>query len=285
MGRDTITLADFDREFRQAVARVVNAQGIPFSDDVLAEFTGARGDFLKQLVRDRVIYQLAQAAFKPDPAAIDRQVSEARADFEDDAAFAEALGQAGYTDEAALRAGLERQSVVNQYLENLQGRFRFSDTVVAGFYNLNRASFASGGEACVKHILVPTRAEADAVVTALGSGQDFATLAKAQSQDPGSAAQGGDLGCLAQGDTVAPFDEASFKGPLNQPQVVQTEYGWHVLIVSSRKPAGTLPLAEAAPLIRERLARDAAQKYLDAQVARVKTETFPAVVTVPTGDK
>ena len=69
---------------------------------------------------------------------------------------------------------------------------------------------------------------------------DFAALAKDKSQDPGSAAEGGDLGCISPGETVEPFDRTSFAAPLNQPQLVQSEYGWHVLVTTRRTDAGVV---------------------------------------------
>ncbi|AAF10636.1 peptidyl-prolyl cis-trans isomerase [Deinococcus radiodurans R1 = ATCC 13939 = DSM 20539] len=280
VGNQTLTLADFDRSFRVAVAGVVNAQGLPLSDDLLAEFASSRPEYLKQFVREQALTQLARASVKPDAAAIDAQLAQARAGFGSDADFQQALTQTGYGSADDLRAGLERQAVIAPYLQSVQKRFTFGDAIVNGYYNLHRDAFTRDAEACVKHILVATEAEAKTIVTDLSAGKDFAAVAKAKSQDPGSAAEGGDLGCIAPGDTVAAFDKASFSGPLNQPQVVQTEYGWHVLTVSRRSAAGLLPLTEAAPLIREQLSREAAQKYLDAQIARIKVETFPDVVKV-----
>ncbi|PTA69712.1 peptidylprolyl isomerase [Deinococcus arcticus] len=281
VGTETFTLADFDRAFRLAAARVVNAQGIPFENSYLAEFAGARADYLKQYVRDRAVYQLARAAGnKVDAATLDRQLQEARADFESDADFAEALTATGYASADDLRAELERQGIVGAYLQGIQKRFTFGDAVVAGYYNLNKPRFTREAEACVKHILVPTQAEAQAIAKDLAGGADFAKIASDKSQDPGSAAQGGDLGCFGQGEMVETFDKASFAGPVNQVQTVQSQFGWHVLVVTKRTPAGLVPLAEAAPLIREQLAREAAQKYLDAQVAKISAESFPDRVTV-----
>ena len=280
VGTQSFTLADFDRAFRVAVAGVVNAQGLPLSDELLTEFAAGRADYLKQFVREQALLQLARASVKPDAAAVDAQLAQARAGFPSDEAFGQALTQTGYGSEADLRASLERQATITPYLQSVQKRFNFGDAVVAGYYNLHRDAFTRSAEACVKHILVSGEAEARTIVTDLGAGKDFAAIAREKSQDPGSAAEGGDLGCIAPGDTVAAFDQASFSGPLNQPQVVQTEYGWHVLTVSRRSAAGLLPLSEAAPLIREQLAREAAQKYLDAQIARIKVETFPDVVKV-----
>ncbi|GGR85333.1 peptidylprolyl isomerase [Deinococcus sedimenti] len=280
VGTMTYTLADYEKAFRFAIARVLNGQGIGYGEEYLTEFASARPDFLKQFVRDRALDQLARASGQVDAALIDTQMQEARADFETDAEFLDALRATGYTSADELRAELERRALVSAYLEKVQGRFTFGDALVAGFYNLHRAEFQRDPEACVKHILVPTQAEAQAIARDLAGGADFAAVAKAKSQDPGSAAQGGDLGCFGPGEMVAAFDTASFKGPVNQVQTVQSQFGWHLVLVTKRTEGGVMPLTEAAPLIRQKLSQDAAQKYLDAQIAKLTTESFPEKVAV-----
>ncbi|GBF04242.1 PpiC-type peptidyl-prolyl cis-trans isomerase [Deinococcus aerius] len=283
VGGESYTLADYERAFRIAVARVLNSQGVPYSPDMLAEFAGARADYLTQFARDRAVYQLARRSTSVPAAQIDAQLADAHKGFSSDAEFAQALQATGYENEADLRADLERQAVVQAYLDNVKKRFTFGDALVQSFYNLNRSSFTRPAQACVKHILVGTQAEGQTVLRDVQGGADFAKIAQEKSQDPGSAQEGGDLGCIAPGDTVEAFDRAAFGGPLNQAQLVQTEYGWHVLVVTQRNEAGLTPLTEAAPLIREQLARDAAQKYLDAQVARLNVATDKNLVAAPAG--
>nr|WP_254605732.1 peptidylprolyl isomerase [Deinococcus sp. JMULE3] len=285
VGTVSYTLADYNRAFRLAVAQVLNGQGLPFEESYLAQFADARADFLKQFARDRAIEQLARSSGEVDAAQIDAQVQEARADFESDAEFQEALTATGYASPDDLRAELERRAVVNAYLQAVQDRFTFGDATVAAMYTLYRDEFQRDPEACVKHILVPTQAEAQAIARDLAGGADFATVAKAKSQDPGSGPQGGDLGCFGPGEMVESFDAASFRGPLNQVQTVQSQFGWHLVLVTKRTEGGVMPLDEAAPLIREKLAGDAAQKYLDAQFVRLGSETYPATVTVQPADK
>lgn len=284
VGTQTYTLADFDQAFRIAAARVVNAQGIPFEDSYLAEFAEARPEFLKQFLRDRAVTQLAQSRAKVDQATVDQQFEEARGNFETDEAFAEALAATGYRTPEDLRAELGRQALVGAYLDSLQERFKFGDAVVAGYYQLNRDALSREAEACVKHILVPTEAEAKAIVAELKGGADFAKIAAEKSQDPGSAPQGGDLGCFGPGQMVDTFDKASFSGPVGEVQTVKSDFGYHVLVVTKRTDAGVPPLAEAAPLIRQQLSGEAAQKYLDSQIARLNTEAFPEVVTLPVSE-
>ncbi|MCP2013331.1 peptidyl-prolyl cis-trans isomerase C [Deinococcus sp. HSC-46F16] len=281
VGSETITLGEYERAFRLAVARVLNSQGIPFSDDALAQFAEARTEFLTQYARDRAVYQLARRGTAVTAAQVDAQLAETRQGFGTDADFAEALAANGFANEAELRADIERELIVDAYLEGIKSRLKFGDALVASFYNLNRSAFTRPAQACVRHILVATQAEGQTILRDLAAGGDFAAIAREKSQDPGSAAEGGELGCIEPSETVEPFDRTSFAAPLNQPQLVQSEYGWHVLVVTRRTQAGVAPLAEVAPVIREQLARDAAQKYLDSQLARVTISTTPAALPAP----
>jgi hypothetical protein len=91
--------------------------------------------------------------------------------------------------------------------------------------------------ACASHILVKTKAEADALKAQLDAGADFATLAKANSTDTGSKDQGGDLGCQPKGTFVAAFDAALFSLSLNKvSSPVKTEFGYHLILVRERRP-------------------------------------------------
>lgn len=111
----------------------------------------------------------------------------------------------------------------------------FSEADLRARYEKSKAQFA---QACAEHILVPTKAEADAIKAQLDGGADFAALAKAQSKDPGSAAQGGKLGCQPKGAYVGPFDAAVWSLPLNTFSApVQTQFGFHVIRVTERKTA------------------------------------------------
>lgn len=99
----------------------------------------------------------------------------------------------------------------------------------------------------VRHILISlkptgkparTNAQAKALATRiLGQvqhGGNFATLASKYSDDPGTAAHGGDLGTIYRGQMVAPFDHAAFTLAVNHPALIHTVYGWHIIEVLSR---------------------------------------------------
>jgi parvulin-like peptidyl-prolyl isomerase len=81
------------------------------------------------------------------------------------------------------------------------------------------------------------RALAERLLNELHHGADFAALAKKYSGDPGSAAQGGDLGKVTPGQTVPPFDQAAFHAPLKTYVLVHSVYGYHIVEVLSRGKA------------------------------------------------
>jgi parvulin-like peptidyl-prolyl isomerase len=84
----------------------------------------------------------------------------------------------------------------------------------------------------VRHILVATYADATKVEDRLKNGEDFAKVAADVSTDTSSKAQGGDLGWLARGTTVAEFEDAAFALAVNQvSQPVTSTYGVHVIQV------------------------------------------------------
>lgn len=98
------------------------------------------------------------------------------------------------------------------------------------------AAISSLTSACVSHILVATEAEAQDVMTRLDNGEDFATLAEELSTDTASAANGGALGCASPDTFVESFRDAVLAAPVGEvyDQIVQSNFGYHVILVTQR---------------------------------------------------
>lgn len=96
---------------------------------------------------------------------------------------------------------------------------------------------------CGSHILVETEAEAQDVLTRIDGGEEFTDLAAELSLDPGSGAQGGDLGCTSPDQYVPEFSEAMAAAEVGVPtDPVQTEFGFHVILLREDE----LPTEEVA---------------------------------------
>ncbi len=174
-------------------------------------------------------------------------------------AFEQALQQAGLTEED-LRAQLRDQLPVQKVQERVAGGAEASQEEVKRFYAENKElQFTTPERRCARHILFnkDQKAKAEEVKGRLQNGADFAELAREFSQDPGSAENGGDLGCLGQGETVPNFEEALFnaeEGEIVGP--VETEFGYHVIEVTDIRQQSTQPLSEVEGQIREQLSAD-----------------------------
>lgn len=129
-----------------------------------------------------------------------------------------------------------------------------SDAQVSDFFNKNKTLYSTPAQIRARHILVKTKAEADAIEAQLRAGANFATLATKNSIDPGSKAAGGELGWFGATQMVKAFSDAAFALNVNKiSQPIQTPFGWHVIQVEEKRPAHTSSLAEAAPKVRTTL--------------------------------
>ena len=107
----------------------------------------------------------------------------------------------------------------------------------------------------VKHILVEKEDEAKDVIAQLQKGGKFEDIAKQRSKDPGSKDRGGDLDWNAPGGVVKPFADAMAATPKGKftPQPVQTQFGYHVILVEDVREAKIPPFEEVKPQLQQRL--------------------------------
>jgi parvulin-like peptidyl-prolyl isomerase len=99
----------------------------------------------------------------------------------------------------------------------------------------------------VRHVLAQTAEQAATARDRLAKGESWEKVAAEVSIDPGSKDRGGDLGFLTPGQTVPPFDQAAFSLPLNElSEVVQTQFGYHVLMATEARTQPASPQQVAA---------------------------------------
>jgi peptidyl-prolyl cis-trans isomerase C len=130
-----------------------------------------------------------------------------------------------------------------------------------------------------RHILVETEDEAKKVSDRLKAGEDFAAIAKEVSKDPGSGAEGGDLGYFSKGNMVPEFGEAAEKLKVGETSApVKSQYGWHIIKVEDKRTKPLPKLEDVRGQIEEYVSRraqqDAVKKLLDA--AKIERVGAPA---------
>jgi peptidyl-prolyl cis-trans isomerase D len=158
------------------------------------------------------------------------------------------------------------------------------------YYNAHQDQYRVPESVTVRHILIRTpppgadgkvdpkavaeaRAKAEDILKQLKAGADFAALAKKYSQDPGSASNGGLLGAITRGRTVPEFEKAAFSLPKRQiSNVIQTDYGFHILRIDDKTEAHVKTLEEVKPQIEQVVAREKAKAAGEALSRAVEAE-------------
>ena len=116
-----------------------------------------------------------------------------------------------------------------------------------------------------RHILVESKELTESVIRELSAGGDFAKLAKAESKDPGSAKDGGELGWFSGSAMVKPFSDAVAalqKGEITKTPV-QTQFGWHVIQLEDTRTQEAPPFEQVKQQVESMVQRKKLQTYLD----------------------
>jgi peptidyl-prolyl cis-trans isomerase C len=163
-------------------------------------------------------------------------------------------------------SGIALQSVVSAAV---------TDEAVQAAYDARFKDAAPQTEYSAAHILVETEEKAKALKTELDGGADFAELAKVNSTDTGSGANGGDLGWFGLGAMVKPFEDAVVAAEVGKVTApIKSDFGWHLILVKETRIAAAPPLDD----LRDELASEIEQKAVE---AHLNTLTTAATITRP----
>lgn len=247
-------------EFQRAVLRIETQAGGTVPPD---QRDRVYRDVLDQLVGYRLLGQeVASRKLTIPDAAVDQQVAEMRQQFPTEEAFRQTLERQQATlDE--LRTNIRLQLSIDKMLEQELGpKISVKPEAIAEFYQKNPEKFQQTERVHASHILIAVPKDADAaaktaarqkateVLKEVKAGKDFAALAKQYSQDPGSAPTGGDLGFFQRGQMVAPFADAAFSlKPGDTSDVVETQFGFHIIKVIEKQAPSAVPLETVRPQI------------------------------------
>src|SRR5690606_13142167 len=125
-----------------------------------------------------------------------------------------------------------------------------------------------------RHILVKEEDKAKDIIARLGKGESFEDIAKAESEDPGSGANGGDLGWAGSDSYVQPFGEAlgKTKKAVSTQSPVRSSCGWHLIQLEDTRTAEFPPLDQVKPQLEEVLRQQSLAKYQEELLKAAKVE-------------
>jgi peptidyl-prolyl cis-trans isomerase C len=167
------------------------------------------------------------------------------------------------TDDYKAQMELARQTIlIRELFADYQAKNPVTDAEVKAEYDKFVAT-NGGKEYKARHILVETEDQAKKIIADLKKGAKFEDLAKKQSKDPGSGANGGDLDWATAASYVPEFAEAMVKlkkGELTQAPV-KSQFGWHVIRVDDIREAQLPKLEEVKPQVAQQLQQQKLQQF------------------------
>ena len=177
------------------------------------------------------------------------------------------------TPEYKSQIELARQTIlIRELFAEFQKTSAVTDADVQAEYDKFVA--ANGGkEYRARHILVETQAQAEAILASLKKGGKFEDIAKKQSKDPGSGANGGDLDWAAPGNYVKEFSDAMValnKGQVSAP--VQSQFGFHIIRLDDVREAQLPALADVKPQIVQQMTQQRMAAFQQELRAKAKVE-------------
>ena len=208
-------------------------------------------------------------------------------------------------EEAVKDPNTLRLSAIQKYVESkIRPTIKITDADIEKYYRENQDMFRVPEKIRVSHILISTmddpnaqqkpdaaakakkdqeaKAKAEKLLAQIKQGADFGALAEKESAC-GSKRNKGDLGEITRGRMVPEFEKAAFA--LNKPgelsPIVKTQFGYHIIKLTSKTPASVTPLAKVKPAIRKNLENnqiaktvkdqiDAAKKTMNVKIAEIK---------------
>lgn len=276
-----ISKDQFDRQMNGVRQRLLQS-GHLLSD---VELRDVKTRVLESLIDRELLYQESQKkGYKGDAKAVDEQVAQFKKRFETPEAYQQALKSMNLL-ENAIRDELLKNSAIDQLVQDQFGKgLTVSDEETKAFYTERHDLFERPERVHARHILVSVKPDASAedkkaarkkiddLKARIKKGEDFAALAGSNSDCP-SKERGGDLGFFARGQMVKPFEDTAFSlAPGTVSDVVETDFGYHLIQVIEKNPQETVPYEEVQPTISEHLQKQKMQRKVEEFLTQAKKD-------------
>ena len=273
---EAVTKVDFDRLIKNMEVRANQPVPAERRDAIFRQA-------LEQLVTYAVLSQETRARkVTVSDEEVDGSIKQMQSQFKTEDEFKKALDARGMTLDK-LKSDTRIDMSINKMVESeVSSQPAPSDAECREFYDKNPDKFKQDESVRASHILFRVDENADAatkkkvmdqaqaVLKEARGGADFAELAKKHSAD-GSSQQGGDLNFFARGQMVPPFDQAAFAMKPGQiSDIVTTQFGYHIIKVTDRKEASTVPFEQVSPRIKEFLTEQQKQRKADDFIQSLK---------------
>ena len=301
--KDPVATVDGEKisktQLDEAFDKAVQMTGVNAADLTSEQKMEGYRQILDELITEKLVSKAAAGVTVPQ-SEVDAQIAKIKAQFPSEEDFGKQLATVGQSPEQLgemVRKMLQQQ----QWLESeIASKTEVTDEEAKKFYEANKAEFEQPETVKASHILFRVNKEdseevvnkkleqAKTAEARAKKGEDFATLAKELSEEPGAKESAGDLGFFPKDRMVPEFASAAFSqkvGDISDP--VRTQFGWHIIKVTDKKAAGTLPYdevkAQLIAYLKAKKHEEAAQALLKSlrSSAQIESSLPPAATPAP----
>lgn len=252
VGDSVERLGDVQWRFDVAIRSYLSGQGVPYSPEVAAELHGLMPNYLEQRASEVVLLrEAARRQLVADQETIDSTLERIKGTVAEGDDYEAVLAAAGFASEAHLVTLIRESDLIAQVIGAMSDEVEPTDAQISVRYRADLASYTQPETFCARHILVADQQVAADIVAAVRGGADFEALAAEHGTDATST-RGGDLGCFGKGQMVAPFEAAVVAATLGEvSDPVETQFGYHAVLVYRHDSARVIPLAAVKDQVRE----------------------------------
>ncbi|MBF0118806.1 MAG: peptidylprolyl isomerase [Desulfobacterales bacterium] len=280
-----ISRADFNRALDFFTQRM-GKMGKPSDDTQLGNY---KKNILDSLINVQLLYQESvKQGIKIDDKEVEKKFEDAtKRVYSKDSDYKDMLKQAGLT-EKEFKDHFKKDLFVQEFIaKKIEQNVKVTPEDLKSFYDKNPQKFLRPEMARASHILIKVdkgvdkekaKKQIEGILEKVKKGEDFANLAKQNSQCP-SAAQGGDLNYFDRTRMVKPFSDAAFALKIGEASgIIETEFGYHIIKLTDKKPESTVSFDEAKDKIEQYLKKSKVQKDIEDYITKLrkdaKIETF-----------
>lgn len=275
-----IDYKDYERQFEIFKQRIMGGQGNQLPDTVMDR---AKSQVVNQLIAEELLYQESvRQKFKLEDGYVDKELKTLKGRFASEEQYKATLKRMQMTEEQ-LKEHMTRQATIRKLIDKeVVSKINITKEDARKYFEDNTSKFHQPERVRAQHILIKVEAGADEKQKAearqkltdikkrILAGEDFGLLAKDHSEGP-SNVRGGDLGYFTRGRMVKSFEDAAFSLATNEvSDIVETQFGYHLIKVLDHQPDKDPTFEEVEPRIMAALKNETIQKEMEPYIQKLR---------------
>jgi peptidyl-prolyl cis-trans isomerase C len=276
---EQIDKGEFDAEVLR-VQKALLGFGKPLT---CSQVTSVQTEVLESLIRREILYQDSRKmGIKPDENAVNKEINSLKQQFPSETEYKNELSRRNISEET-LRTRIEKNSSIQQYVERqFASKVTVTDSDAVAYYEGHMDLFNQPLQIRVSHILIQTdpkweearkqeaRRKIEQILQNLKKGQDFAALAREQSDGP-TRTNGGDLGYIKKGQLNKQIETVVFAlKPGETSDIVEMDYGFNLFKVTDKKPETVIAYEKVKEKIVQFLREEKAKQEAELQAKALR---------------